>query len=108
MIQKKPYYGLIALAFGLGAPAMSYALNPQPEPPASVAKKKVESPLARKAINPQPEPPGEASKKPVSPGVKQGFNPQPEPPGAQLKPGGNASIGPKPEDPVQNQPAAKK
>jgi hypothetical protein len=80
----KSFYALLVAA-GLALPVATYALNPQPEPPAPTVKKKLESPLTRKAINPQPEPPGAgASRKPVSPGAKQGFNPQPEPPGDKL------------------------
>jgi hypothetical protein len=79
MNRKNLISGCAAVVLGLAAPIASHALNPQPEPPASEIKKKLESPLARKSINPQPEPPGAA------PGNNAGVN----------------AIGPKPEDPLK-------
>lgn len=79
MNRKNLISGCAVVVLGLAAPVASHALNPQPEPPASQIKKKVESPLARKSINPQPEPPGTA-------------------PGNQT---GAKAIGPKPEDPLK-------
>jgi hypothetical protein len=72
------------VAGGIALPAVTYALNPQPEPPAPAAKKKIESPATKTGINPQPEPPNAVGKKPVNPVVKKGINPQPEPPGDKL------------------------
>lgn len=77
--------GCALIVLGFVSPAMSYAFNPQPEPPGSEIKKNVESPLTKKAINPQPEPPKPAVKKLTDPATMKGINPQPEPPGSEMK-----------------------